>query len=356
MPITLVLLLLVFGALIAAGIPLLLAITSVMTALSLLTIISRWLPVGSEHRRGGADHRDGGRHRLLAVLPAPRARGARRWAPRPGEALRTAAATSGRAIVVSGLTVMIALAGLFLTGYDVFTGIALGTIAVVGVAVLGSLTVLPALLSWLGPRADRGRIPFLGRRRTAARPSRIWAAAGPSGRPPPGGLGWRGRDRAARARRACARRCGSASPAIDLPASSPVLQTIDRVAAGVPADAIARAGGGDRTGRHRPGRCAPRSPRCRPGRRTVGPDGAIHAPITATPVAGGRGLIIDVPLAGNGGDAASNHALLDLAQPCPARDAGPGRRDQLRGGRRHRQHLRRHRGAGLQPPRWWSRS
>src|SRR5258706_14325684 len=71
---------------------------------------------------------------------------------------------------------MVALAGLFLTGYDVFSGIALGTIAVVGVAVLGSLTVLPALLSWLGPRADRGAIPVLGRRRAAARPSRGWAA------------------------------------------------------------------------------------------------------------------------------------------------------------------------------------
>ena len=78
--------------------------------------------------------------------------------------------------MVSGLTVMIALAGLFLTGYSVFTGIALGTIAVVGVTVLGSLTVLPALLSWLGRWADRGRIPFLGRRRTASKPSRLWAA------------------------------------------------------------------------------------------------------------------------------------------------------------------------------------
>jgi RND superfamily putative drug exporter len=47
---------------------------------------------------------------------------------------------------------------------------------VVGVTVAGSLTVLPALLSWLGPRSDRGLIPFLGRRRTAARPSRVWAA------------------------------------------------------------------------------------------------------------------------------------------------------------------------------------
>src|SRR6185312_10200266 len=90
------------------------------------------------------------------------------------EALRIAAHTSGRAIVVSGLTVMIALAGLFLTGIDVFTGVAIGTILVVGVAVLGSLTFLPAILSMLGPWTDRGRIPFLGRRRTAARESKFF--------------------------------------------------------------------------------------------------------------------------------------------------------------------------------------
>ncbi len=90
------------------------------------------------------------------------------------EALHIAAATSGRAIAVSGLTVMISLAGLFLTGIDVFSGVAIGTILVVGVAVLGSLTFLPALLSLLSAATDRGRIPFLGRRRAAARPSRLW--------------------------------------------------------------------------------------------------------------------------------------------------------------------------------------
>jgi uncharacterized membrane protein YdfJ with MMPL/SSD domain len=58
----------------------------------------------------------------------------------------------------------------------VFTGIGLGTIAVVGVSVIGSLTFLPAMLSWLGPGADRGMIPFLGRRRTASKPSKPWAA------------------------------------------------------------------------------------------------------------------------------------------------------------------------------------
>ena len=92
------------------------------------------------------------------------------------EALRIAARTSGRAIVVSGLTVMTTMAGLFLVGGGPFRGMAIGTIAVVGIAVAGSLTVLPALLAWLGPRADAGRIPFLGRRRAAARPSRLWAA------------------------------------------------------------------------------------------------------------------------------------------------------------------------------------
>ena len=92
------------------------------------------------------------------------------------EAVRIAAATSGRAIAVSGLTVMISLAGLFLAGFDVFSGVAVGTIIVVGVAMLGSVTFLPALLSLLGKRTDRGRIPFLGRRRAAARRSRLWGA------------------------------------------------------------------------------------------------------------------------------------------------------------------------------------
>ena len=88
----------VFGALIAAGIPLLLAITSVLTALSLLTLISRWRTGRVQHVGGGAGHRHGGRRRLLAVLPAPRARGAGRGArhrarpcgsPRPPRAGRS---------------------------------------------------------------------------------------------------------------------------------------------------------------------------------------------------------------------------------------------------------------------------
>ena len=307
-PVTLVLLLLVFGALIAAGIPLLLAATSVMTALSLLTVVSRWRPVGSSTSEVvliigmavGIDY---------SLFYLRREREERAAGHDTREALRIAAATSGRAILVSGLTVMIALAGLFLTRADVFTGVALGTIAVVGVAVLGSLTVLPALLSWLGPRADRGRVPFLGRRRTAARPSRVWAAlVRRVVRRPAVWGGAAAIALLALAAPALGMRLGS--PAIDLPAGSPVLQTIDRVSRAFPqtpspAQVVV-------TGHDVAGPAVRDAIGALQARAAADGRGAIREPITATPVAGGRGLIINVPLAGNGGDAASNAALLTL--------------------------------------------
>jgi RND superfamily putative drug exporter len=78
-------------------------------------------------------------------------------------ALEAAAATSGRAVLISGLTVMIAMAGMFLTGDKTFSSFAMATIMVVAIAVLGSLTVLPALLSRLGDRVNKARVPFLYR-------------------------------------------------------------------------------------------------------------------------------------------------------------------------------------------------
>ena len=78
----------------------------------------------------------------------------------PAAALEAAAATSGRAVLISGLTVIVALAGLFFGGTAIWTSIAVGTIMVVAIAVAGSLTVLPALLSWLGDRVEKGKIPF----------------------------------------------------------------------------------------------------------------------------------------------------------------------------------------------------
>ena len=88
-------------------------------------------------------------------------------------ALEAAAATSGRAVVVSGLTVMIAMAGMFFAGDKTFSGFALGTIMVVASAVIGSVTVLPALLSRLGDKVDRGRLPFL-HKLGKGRESRFW--------------------------------------------------------------------------------------------------------------------------------------------------------------------------------------
>lgn len=79
-------------------------------------------------------------------------------------------------VVVSGLTVMLCMTGLLLTGLDNFRGLTAGTILVVGLAMIGSVTVLPALLALLGHRVDKARIPWLGRRRTAAGESRFWTA------------------------------------------------------------------------------------------------------------------------------------------------------------------------------------
>ena len=90
-------------------------------------------------------------------------------------ALAAAAATSGRAILVSGITVLIAMAGMFLSGDKTFMSFSVGTMLVVAVAMLGSLTVLPAILSKLGDRVEKGRIPFLHRLRRTDNGDGIWS-------------------------------------------------------------------------------------------------------------------------------------------------------------------------------------
>ena len=113
-----------------------------------------------------------------------------------GASLAAAAATSGRAVMVSGFTVMIAMAGMYLAGAPTFQSFATGTILVVAVAVVGSLTVLPAILAWLGDRVEKGRVPFLSRRTVERRRERGVVAdpepgPSPSGRSPswsPAGL------------------------------------------------------------------------------------------------------------------------------------------------------------------------
>jgi putative drug exporter of the RND superfamily len=304
-PVTLVLLLVVFGALIAAGIPLLLAGTAVASAISLLAIPSRWLPVSSTTSSVvllvgmavGVDY---------SLFYLRREREERAAGRTRREALRIASATSGRAIVISGLTVMISLAGLFLSGIDVFSGLAVGTITVVGLSVLGSVTVLPALLAWLGPFANRGRIPLIGRRRTAARPSRLWAALARRVVRHPALWG----------AAAAIPLLALAAPALgirasdpglhELPASVPVIHTlaaIQRAFPGDPAPAEVVI-----TGQHlnRP-QVAGALTALRAAAATSG--GALREPITTTLTDHSQVLIITVPLAGDGTGPASMHAL-----------------------------------------------
>ena len=174
LPITLLILVVAFGALVAAGVPLLLGLTAVAATIGLLAPISQLfamdesvssvvllvgLAVGVDYSmfylRRKMEERDAGRS--------------------PEDALAFAAATSGQAVLISGLTVMIAMAGMFFAGSIVFQSFAVGTILVVGIAVLGSLTVLPAVLSKLGDNVEKGRVPLIGRMRHRNHgESRVW--------------------------------------------------------------------------------------------------------------------------------------------------------------------------------------
>jgi RND superfamily putative drug exporter len=174
LPITLVILFVAFGALVAAGIPLLLGLTAVMGTMGIVALASHVMELSDQGSlillvglAVGVDY---------SLFYLRREREERAAGASSGEALQTAAATSGRAVLVSGLTVIIAMAGMFLTGDLTFTSMAVGTIIVVAMAVLGSLTVLPATLAALGDRVEKGRVPFLGRRRKVARESRVWGA------------------------------------------------------------------------------------------------------------------------------------------------------------------------------------
>jgi len=315
LPVSLVLLLVVFGALVAAGIPLLLAGTAVIAAISLLAIPSRWVPIDGTTSSVvllvgmavGIDY---------SLFYLRRVREERAAGHTTADALRISAATSGRAIAVSGLTVMISLAGLFLTGIDVFSGVAIGTILVVGVAVLGSLTSLPALLSLLGKGTDRGRIPFLGRRRAAAPPSRLWGAVVRAVVRRPLALGGL----------ATIALLVMATPVLSLrledpgihslPENVPVVRTLGAILQAFPggpepAEVVVTGDGltGPRVGQAITGMQA----------AAAATHGAIREPITTAAFDGGRVLVVSVPLASNGTDPASVSALGTLrSQVLPA--------------------------------------
>lgn len=175
LPITLLILLVVFGALIAAGIPVVLALSSVAAAIGLSALVSHLIPATSTVTNVillmgmavGVDY---------SLFYIKREREERAKGRNRLDAIEIAALTSGRTVVMSGFTVIVALAGLYLAREATFTSLATGSIVVVAVAVLASLTVLPALLAKLGSWVDRPRVPILWRLTMRTGRSRVWPA------------------------------------------------------------------------------------------------------------------------------------------------------------------------------------
>jgi len=174
LPVTIAILVLAFGAIVAAGLPLLLALSAVFATMGLLALPSQVMPVDENifavilliGLAVGVDY---------AMFYIKREREERAAGRSEAAALEAAAATSGRSVLISGITVMVSMAGMFLTGDPTFSSFAMGTILVVAIAVIGSLTVLPALLSKLGDNVDRARIPFLHRLRRNGAEGGAWS-------------------------------------------------------------------------------------------------------------------------------------------------------------------------------------
>jgi uncharacterized membrane protein YdfJ with MMPL/SSD domain len=176
--ITLLILLAAFGALVAAGIPLLLGATAVAGTIGLLGPVSQLHAMTADVQivvtliglAVGVDY---------AMFYLRREMEERDKGHSADVALDIAAATSGRAVLISGFTVMAAMAGLFLAGSPVFTSFGVGTMLVVAVAMLGSMTALPAMISWLSQKGwtEKGRVPYVAKRRhKTGGESRFWGA------------------------------------------------------------------------------------------------------------------------------------------------------------------------------------
>jgi RND superfamily putative drug exporter len=306
-PITLFVLLFAFGAIVAALLPVALALTAVFGALGLLAFASHITPVDQAASSvlllvGMAVGVD---YSLFYVKREreERARGAGREA-----ALQAAAESSGHSVLISGITVLIAMAGMFLAGDKVFAGIAWGAMLVVALAVTGSLTALPALLSLLGDRVERGHIPVLSRLRHAERDSRVW--------------GW-AMDKVLRRPLIAVVISGgallamavpvlgmhTAAPAItDLPQNLPVVQTYNQIQSafpGGPVPAMVVIQAHDVT-----------SPAVQTGiaslERSAIASGQMNQPISAQISADRSTEVVSIPIAGNGEDTTSTHALHTL--------------------------------------------
>ncbi len=175
LPVTLLILLVAFGAIIAAGVPVLLAMSAVGAATGLSTLVSHVLPDSGTTSSMillmgmavGVDY---------SLFYVKRARAERHAGRTRLDSIEIAAETAGHSVIVSGAAVIVAMTGLFLARNPIFSSLAAGSIIVVAVAVLGSLTVLPAVLVLLGRGIDRPRVPVLWRLVTQTREPRFWPA------------------------------------------------------------------------------------------------------------------------------------------------------------------------------------
>jgi uncharacterized membrane protein YdfJ with MMPL/SSD domain len=174
----LIILLVAFGAVVAAGLPLVLGATAVVAAVGLVGPISHLYALPADVSQlmviiglaVGVDY---------AMFYSRRVMEERDRGHSAEAAVAIAAATSGRAVLISGMTVLTAMAGLLFAGNPIFVGFGVGTMLVVAVAVLGSLTFLPAMLAFLSRKnwLEKGRMPFITRRRHANKgESRVWNA------------------------------------------------------------------------------------------------------------------------------------------------------------------------------------
>jgi RND superfamily putative drug exporter len=303
-PVTLLILVLAFGALAAAGVPMVLGFTAVAAALGLTEVLSHLLHVEQSITSVilliglavGIDY---------SLFYVRRVREERAAGRTPSEALEAAAATSGRAVLISGFTVAIAMMGMFLVGNQVFTSFGMGTVLVVLVALAGSLTVLPAVLAGLGDRVDRGRLPGLSRIRARNGGSRFWAAVvGAVLRRP---LLWGGG--------AAALLVALALPAFSLhtvssgmqglPRSLPVARVYDRVQRHFPGGAVPETvvvTSADITS-------APVTAGIRAMERAALATGRMYQPISVQISTSDRAARVSVALAGTGTNAASVQAL-----------------------------------------------
>ena len=175
----LIILLVAFGALVAAGLPLVLGATAVIghgrPARARSARSTRWPPDVAQlvviiGLAVGVDYAMFYSRRMMEETDRGHSTEA---------ALEIAAATSGRAVLISGLTVMTAMAGLLFAGNPIFSAFGIGTMLVVAVTVLGSMTFMPATLSFLGSKGwlEKGRVPYVTKRRHQAKgESRVWNA------------------------------------------------------------------------------------------------------------------------------------------------------------------------------------